>query len=225
MLGGFGVLVVAAIVLSLSTAPANPGDQLRTAAADTAGASSFVLTDTEQAGPLSSSRSSSQQAVIVYQAPDRVEETVTGGAQSGTVLVVGTHRYERSGGAKWVDLGSVKPSSTGGVSAGRLAASDILFPMQSLSSASKVSVLHDVYRFVPGQPALLLTRLLGTNLPAGTTTYTATVNGEFVGMEKVTVTTDGERVTVALDLSHVDKAPTLQEPPSSQVTTVPSGSR
>lgn len=226
ILGALTLLGVAAIVLSLDTAPPNARQQLRTAAANTAAATSFVLTDTEIAGPASakgaSTSANEEQAVIVFQAPDRVEETVTAAGRTASVLVVGNRRYERSTNGKWYDLGTARPVS--GQSEGEAAVQQVLFPFQSLSSATDVSVIHDVYRFQPGQPALLLTRLLGTSLPSGSATYAATVAGEFVRYEAVSVRASDEEITVLLALSHVESAPSISMPPSSQLTTVPPAS-
>jgi hypothetical protein len=228
MLGSLTLLTVAAIVLSLATAPPDAQEQLRSAAADTAAASSFVLTDVETAGPLSAGGkaavSSRQEAVIVYQAPDRVEETVHSGGRSASVLVVGDKRFERSANGKWYDLGRSASGATGGPTPGQVAAGDILFPWQSLSKATSVSESGGVYHFVPGQPELLLARLIGTNVSPSSTTYSAGLQGEFVRYEQVTIRLNGEQVTVRLTLSRVERAPALPTPTGAQLTTVPPAS-
>lgn len=225
LLGSLTLLSVGAIVLSLATSPPNAQEQLRTAAANTASASSFVLTDVETAGPAnargSAAASSRQQAVIVYQAPDRVEETVVAGARSASVLVVGNNRYERSANGKWYDLGPSASGVTGGSSAGQVAAGDILFPLQSLSKSTAVSRADGVYRYVPGQPELLLDRLIGTTVSASSTSFATGIANEFVRFEQVVIRVNGEQVTVTLTLSRVQRAPTLAAPTRSQLTTVP----
>ncbi len=223
MLGVLTLLSLGALVLSLSMAPPNARQKLRTAASNTAGASSFVLTDEETAGPLSQGTATSptrERAVIVYQAPDRVQETVTASGRSATVLVVGDRRYERSANGKWFDLGPSASGTTGGASAGAIAAQDILFPLQALSKATGVTVEHDVYRFVPGQAQLLLDRLIGANVPAADTVYAAGVGGEFLTFAQVVIRDSGEQVTVRLSLSKVEHAPALALPSASQITTV-----
>jgi hypothetical protein len=222
LLGVLTLLSLGAIVLSLDTSPPNAQEQLRTAAANTAGATSFVLTDTESAGPPPSAHSSAglsqERAVIVYQAPDRVEEIASAAGRVESALVVGTQRFEGAGAGKWYRL----PPSTGSPSAGQEAASEVLFPLQSLSSAT-AAVLHEGgFRFVAGQPELLLTRLLG-EVPPGSTSFVATVSGEFVRSEQVTVTSSAERITVDLELSEVGRAPALEVPPASQITSTPPG--
>ncbi|HAM01091.1 MAG TPA: hypothetical protein DCQ30_02515 [Acidimicrobiaceae bacterium] len=227
MLGVLTLLSLGAIVYSLDTAPPNAQLQLRTAANNTKNAASFVLVDVESAGSTSSSSATNQErAVIVYNAPDRVEETVTAGGRSGTVLVVGNRRYERSGSGKWFDLGPPASGTTKGTSAGQIAVSEILYPLTSLAGATNVSVhstahVSSVYTFVPGQEALLLLRLLGTSVPPGTRSYLATIHGEFVGVEEVDLSNAGERITIALGVTQVDHAPVLHVPLPSQITTTP----
>lgn len=223
MLGVLTLLSLAALVLSLDTAPADAQVQLRTAAANTAAATSFVLVDTETAGPpgasTSSGRVSEENAVIVYQAPDRVEETASADGRTESALVVGSQRFERVSGGKWY---RIPPTAAGSQSFGQVAANDVLFPVQSLAAAQGV-VLHDgTFRFQPDQPALLLTRLLG-GVPSGAISYTATVNGEFVGSTLVTVTSSAERLSIRLVVSRVDRAPLLGVPPPSEVTTTAPG--
>lgn len=222
LLGVLSLLSLAAIALSLDTAPPNAQVQLRTAAADTTAATSFVLVDTETAGPPSSSTSTGQvreeKAVIVYRAPDRVEETVSAEGRVESALVVGSQRFELVAGGKWYRI----PGAGGSPSFGRVAADDVLFPLQSLSAARGVVVHDGLYRFVPGQVALLLTRLLGS-VPSGVASYAATVTGEFVASEQVVVTSPLERLSVQLVLDQVNRAPALGLPPASEVTTTAPG--
>lgn len=227
MLGVLTLLSLGAIVYSLDSAPANAPLQLHTAATNTTNASSFVLVDTESAGPASSSAATNEErAVIVYNAPDRVEETVNAGGRSGTVLVVGNTRYERSGNGKWFNLGPPASGTTSATSAGHLAANEILYPFKSLAGATNVTVhstatISNVYKFVPGQEALLLLRLLGTSVPPGTRTYLATTNGEFVSVEEIALSNAGERIVIDLAVKQVDHAPVIEAPPPSQVTATP----
>jgi len=227
MLGVLTLLSLGAIVYSLDTAPPNAQLQLRTAANNTKSVASFVLVDVESAGPTnSSSATNEERAVIVYNAPDRVEETVTAGGRSGTVLVVGDRRFERSGNGKWFDLGPPASGTTRGASAGQIAVGEILYPLTSLAGATNVAVhstakVSSLYTFVPGQEALLLLRLLGTSVPPGTRSYLATVHGEYVGVEEVALSNAGERITIDLGVTQVDHAPVLHVPPPSQTTTTP----
>ncbi len=224
MLGALTLLSLGAIVLSLDTAPPNAQSQLRTAAGNTAGATSFVLTDTVTTGPPTAAASSTttrQQAVFAYQSPDRVEESVHAGNQVGTVLWVGTHAYERIGTGKWFPISGVSTSTS---TTGQLAASQLLLPIQAVAQASGVAQHGSIYAFTPGDERLLLARLFGSELVSGTTSYEATVAGEFLSVAQITVENATQRRTVNLALSNVDHGPALQLPPPSDITTSPLGS-
>jgi hypothetical protein len=223
-LGVLTLLSLGALVLSLDTAPPNAQSQLRGAASNLTGASSFVLTDTVTSGPPTSSplgtSTTRQQAVFVYQAPDRVEETVRAGTQTGSVLWVGTHSYERIGNSKWFPLpgASSRKSTTG-----QLAATQLLFPLQSIAGATAVSKHGSIYAFTPGQEALLMSRLFGSQLPTGSMSFEATIGGEFLNLAQISVVGVTERRTVDLAVSQVNHAPALNPPPRSQISSTPLG--
>jgi hypothetical protein len=224
MLGVLTLLSLGALVLSLDTAPPNAESQLRGAAANVTGASSFVLTDTVTSGPPTSSpvgtSTTRQQAVFVYQAPDRVQETVRAGVQTGSVLWVGSHAYERIGNSKWFPLpaASSRTSSTG-----QLAATQLLFPLQSIAGATGVTKHGSIYAFTPGQEELLLSRLFGSQLPTGSMSFEATIGGEFLNLAQISVVGVTERRTVDLAVSQVNHAPALNPPPRSQISSTPLG--
>ncbi|HUY63010.1 MAG TPA: hypothetical protein VMV14_00670 [Acidimicrobiales bacterium] len=226
LLGMLSVLALAAIVVSANTAPPNAREQLRIAAADTAAASSFVLTDTNLITPLPGASTSgapkSNVITILYQAPDRIEERLTGSnGQVVTLLVIGSSRYERSGNGKWIT--STAPS-TAGPSAGQQAAQDVLFPLQSVEAATEVVRHGVVFTFLPGQMELVLVRLLGAQpgqLSPGTVSFLAGTTGEFLSFDQVSAVRTGERLTVRLDIAEVGQAPTLAAPAPSQLSTTP----
>lgn len=226
LLGLLTVLSVGAILFSLEKAPPNAQTQLREAAANTVSAASFVLTDVEtvSASGAPAGRAPQQvQAVLVYQSPDRVRETVTGGGQNQTALVLGAARYRRLASGKWLSLGS---AGSGASSAGALAAADILFPFQAMAGATEVTKgPAGTFGFTPSQERLLLLRLVGSQL-AGTSqaaTWQATVSGENVSAIRLTLFGAGQEVTVELAVSGVDRAPVLEAPPADEVTTNPAG--
>ena len=224
VLAAMTLLSLGALVLSLDTAPPNAQSQLRGAAANVTGASSFVLTDTVTSGPPASSplgtSTTRQQAVFVYQAPDRVEETVHAGTQVGSVLWVGTRSYERIGNSKWFPLpaASSRTSTTG-----QLAATQLLFPLQTIATASGVTKHGSIYAFTPGQEELLMSRLFGSQLPTGTMSFEATIGDEFLGLAQISVVGVTERRTVDLALSLINHAPPLNLPPASQISSSPLG--
>ena len=226
LLGLLTVLSVGAILFSLEKAPPNAQTQLREAAANTVTASSFVLTDVESvsaSGAPAGSAPQRVQAVLVYQSPDRVRETVTGGGHNQTALVLGAARYEQLASGKWVSLGN---AGSGPSSAGALAAGDILFPFQAMRDATEVTKgAGGTFGFTPAQERLLLFRLVGTQL-AGTaqaTTWQATVTGENVTAIRLSLFGSGQETTVDLALTGINHAPLLAPPPADEVTTNPAG--
>lgn len=225
MLGVLTLLSLGAIVLSLDTSPPNAQSQLRTAAANAAGASSFVLTDTVTSGPPSATATGTsttrQEAFFAYQAPDKVEETVQAGNQVGNVLWVGKNAYERIGNSKWFPIPGASSATS---STGELAASQLLLPLQALAGSTAVAKQGSTFTFSPAQEGVLLDRLFGTQLPAGTTTYEATVSGEFLSAARVTVLGATERRTVNLTLTRIEHGPALHAPAPSDISTTPLGS-
>lgn len=224
VLGILTVLSLAALVLSLDTAPPAAQTSLRSAAANVTGASSFILTDVVTQGPPASSPTGTsttrQEAVFVYQAPDGVEETVHAGGQTGTVLWLGQHAYERIGNSKWFPL---RAASSPTSSMGQLAAAQLLFPLQSIAHATSVTKHGTIYVFTPSQEQLFLTRLFGTQPPTGSMSFEATVGNEFLGVAQISIAGVTERRTVDLSLTRIDRAPALQAPPPSQISTSPLG--
>src|SRR5579872_5551404 len=201
VLGILTLLSLAALVLSLDTAPPVAQTHLRSAAANVTGASSFVLTDVVTQGPPTSSPTGTsttrQEAVFVYQAPDRVQETVQAGGQTGTVLWLGQHAYERIGNSKWFPL---RAASGRAGSTGELAAAQLLFPLHSIAHATSVTKHGTIYVFTPSQQQLLMTRLFGSQLPAGAMSFEATVGDEFLKVAQISIVGITERRTVDLAL-------------------------
>jgi hypothetical protein len=224
VLGIFTLLSLGALVLSLDTAPPVAQTSLRSASANVTGASSFVLTDVVTQGPPGSSPTGSattkQEALFVYQAPDRVQETVQAGGQTGTVLWLGQRAYERIGNSKWFPL---RAASSRTSSTGQLAAAQLLFPLQSIAHATSVTKHGAIYVFTPSQEQLLLTRLFGSQLPSGSLSFEATVGNEYLDVAQISIVGVTERRTVDLALSRIDHAPALEAPPPSQISSSPLG--
>ena len=225
LLGALTMLSVGAILFSLSNSPPNAQSQLQTAAANTAGAASFVLTDVESVTPTAASGGAAQrvQAVLVYQSPDRVQETVSGSGRSQVALVIGGARYERLASGKWFSLGN---SGAGASSAGARAVGDILFPFEEAAAATDVTKgPGGTFAFTPPQEKLLLLRLVGSTLASSSqkATWQATVSGEYLSDIRVSLFGAAEPVTVELALTGVNRGPVLEPPPPSEVTTSPTG--
>ncbi|MHB8328912.1 MAG: hypothetical protein ACYDD6_04695 [Acidimicrobiales bacterium] len=225
-LGVLTLLALVAIIVSLDTAPPNAQEQLNLAADNTVAASSFALNDTNTVTPVGGATSSTNAKQgnvvdIVYQAPDRVSETLVGAAgQTVTLLVIGNARYERSGTSKWVSYAGTPGSGSPGLQA----AADVLFPLRSLAGATDVVRHGNTFTFIPGQLDQVLVSLLGSQpaqLAPRTMTFRATVEGEFVTFEQVEAVRNGHRLTVRLKLSQVTGAPALEAPPRSQILEAP----
>jgi hypothetical protein len=216
LVGGLTALGLAALVLSLDTAPPNAEQQLRLGAKNTVAAESFVLDDTITLVPSSSAAASqarTEVAQVVYRAPDRVRETVSLNGRTLTVLAIGAARYERSGTGRWVTLGA----QAGAVPAGREAAAGVLGPFEVLATATNVAQHGDAFTFQPatGELSTLLGELLGSQgaqLPQGSATFAASVSGEYLHTLDVSAAVTGGRVLVHLVLHSFNQAPALEPP-------------
>lgn len=205
------VLSVGAILFSLTQAPPVARSQLRAAAANTAGLSSFRLAYTETLAPLSAPASGPprrSEAVVIYQAPDRVQDTVLG--QSITGLVIGPRHYRRVGSGAWQYLGQSVSAS------GAQVAEELVLPLQIVAGATGVTGRGSgTYSFTPANEQLLLATLFGGQLsslaPSGAT-YLATVRGEYLSTLHIAVVGATARATVDLAFSDLDRAPALEAP-------------
>jgi hypothetical protein len=228
LLGGLTLLAAGAIVLSLVTAPPVAKSQLQGAAKNTAGASSFVLTDVNKVVspkpvPSLGGRSSESSVVrIVYQAPDRVLDVVSEPqGRTVTLLVVGNKAYEREGSS---GVWSTIPASTGsGTTNGQAAAQKVLMPLDSVGGATTVERSDDLYRFVPGNELNLLANLFGQEAvpQLSSVRFSAGIDGEFLRSEDVDAKAGGFSYQIRFRFSSVDRAPAVEPPPPSQVAHLP----
>ncbi len=213
ILGVFTILVVGAIVLSLSTAPRVDDQQLHIGATATLDASGFVVVDTNSVtAPGSGASASGSQTIIVnvlYQAPDAIEESETGpGGQTGAVILIGARRFRESGG-QWTELA---PTPGLGVRVVRT----IQSPLRAASGAVVVSRHGDLYRFVPKGLYKFLTSVLGVRpSQVSSPLLTAEVQGEFLTHEQITALVGAQRLTVDLVFSDIGSAPPVEAPPTS----------
>jgi hypothetical protein len=213
------LLSAGAIVLSLETAPPVAQTQLRGAAQNTQGASSFVVNYVETvsaptpSSALGGKRSQSSRIRILYQAPDRIVEHVNEAGVVTTVVVVGNRRYERVGSAAW-RASSLPP--TAGVSVGLQVARDLLLPLQSASSAvtvTRVTNTSNTFAYLPSNLVELLDSLFGTDAAAlSSVRFFATINGEFIGSQLVVGSHSPYRFAVALHFSSVNSVPPITAP-------------
>ena len=219
LLSVFALLVVGAIALSLSSAPPVDSQQLSLAAKATMTASGFVLVDTNSVtvlGPVpggAGGRAPSRTVVIrvLYQAPDRVQESEagpTGGAVS--VIVLGSERF-RSNGSQWTAL----PPQPG---LGAQAARTITSPLQVAASAPTVTRQGTGYQFVPRRLDQFLVTILGVRRSQLTAPrLSAVVHGDYLTDEKITAVLGRQRLGVDLAFSAIGSAPPVQAPPATSL--------
>lgn len=215
LLAVFGALSVGAIALSLSSAPPLAQEQLRGAAKATMSASGFVLRDDNSVVVASSSgqsvpnRAGQRVAfVVVYQAPDAVQETEvdqTGG--NAEVIAVGDRAFRRTG-STWTEV-----ASSPGLGARSVAT--ILSPLQGAAGATAVTQDGDLYSFEPANLRGLLTTVLGAPPSEVSSPHLSAVvrDGELTA-ETITARVGAQRLEVDLVFSSIGSAPPVNVPRS-----------
>jgi len=215
VVGAFGLLALGAVVLSVSTAPADAEQQLHVAADATLAAPGFELVDTNSVRPVAAAPAAGQAHVEVvhvrYQAPDAVEETEPDAAgQIVSVIVVGDRRFG-SLGRGWREL----PPSPG---LGAEAVATVLFPLRAASDGVEVTRNGDVYHFVPRHLADFAGTLLGrASTQLSSLQVAATVHEDYLVGERVTAVLGGEQLRVDLVFSSVGSARPVEAPPASEL--------
>jgi hypothetical protein len=212
----FAALSVGAIALSLSSAPPLAQEQLQSAARTTRDASGFVLKDTNSVTTVSSSgqpvASGQPQAmvafVVVYRAPDAVEEIeVDQTGAKAEVIALGDRAFRKTG-STWTELAASK-----GI--GARAVATITAPLDGAVGATGVTRQGDRYRFVPADLHRLLTTVLGTTTaPVTSPRFTAVVGDGALSRETITAVVGHQRLEVDLVFSAVGSAPGVEAPRS-----------
>lgn len=215
LVGALMLLSAGAITLSLLTAPQVAQQQLKVAATNTEGASSFLFVDrvairepapTAALGGRSSATTTQR---VIFQAPDRVEVSSTS-APGTTLLVIGNKRYERTGNGPWSPLPTVQSSTS---STGEQEAALLLFPLQSLADSTSVTKRGSTFSFVPGAQSALLADLFGSLASQlSTLEFSAVVSGEFATAERVVATRGSARFVIDFRYMSIDKAPPIELP-------------
>jgi hypothetical protein len=215
-------LSVAAIVVSLANSPPELVTQLRLAAATTAAAPSFVLTDTGTVSsalpgvPAATERRLANTIVvrIVYQAPDRVEDRRTAADGTLTNVVIGSTSFRRSG-ARWYQF---PPRPSLGLSAARV----VLYPLRVAAGATVVARRGGVDTFLPANLDQVTMTLLGSHVAQlSSVSVSAVVDGDHVARESVTAVRGSERLSLDLAYTSIGTAPPVVAPPASAVVQVP----
>jgi hypothetical protein len=215
LVGVFAILLVGAIVLSLSTAPPLDEQQLHVAATATLNASGYVVVDTNSVtSPGSTVPVSGSEAVVVhvlYRAPEAIEEIEMGpNGQTDAVILIGAHRFRESG-SQWTEL---PPSPRVDSQVVRT----IRSPLQAAAGAVVVTRQGDLYRFVPPRLDRFLTSVLGVRpSQVSSPRLTAEVRGEFLAHERITALVGRQSLTVDLVFSDIGSAPPVVAPPASSL--------
>jgi hypothetical protein len=213
LLGLFAVLVVGAIVLSLASAAPLAQQQLQDAAHATMAAPSFSLTVTSSVTNPTPSSAGGQpvgtvQLLVLYRAPDAVEETERGlPGQSASVIVIGDRRYRATDG-HWTAL----PPSAG---VGALVVKSLMTPLQAATKASDVTGRGDVYRFGTNDlPQVVRSLLAVGTTPLSAPRLTAVVRGGYLTQERITALVSDQRLDLDLEFSAIGSAPPVRVPSS-----------
>jgi hypothetical protein len=223
LVGMFGLLVVGAIALSLSSAPPVAQQQLHVAAGATLAATGFALIDTNSISPLSPAARAADQGQnartvvirVLYTAPDRVQESEVGpNGQTVSVIVIGARRY-RSSGSGWTEL----PPSPG---LGAQAAETITSPLRAAANATTVTRQGDVYYFVPPDVVRFLSSVLGVNASQlSSPSLSAVIHGDFLTDERISAVVQHQRLSVDLAFFAIGSAPPVLAPPPSSLVPAP----
>jgi hypothetical protein len=216
LVGMLALLVVGGIALSLSSAPPVAVQQLSSAAKATMATSGFALTDTNAvtaAGATAGAGVGGQNSRtvvirVLYQAPDRVQETEATNGQSVSVIAIGSKVF-RNNGSKWTEL----PSPDPGV--GAKAAKTITSPLQVAANATTVTRHGNLYQFVPARLDEFLSGILGVRpSEVSAPRLTAEVRGDFLVDENITALVGQQRLEVDLAFSAIGSAPPVHAPPA-----------
>ena len=210
-LGVLTVLGVVALIVSLDTAPPVARTQLRTAAANTVGASSYVLTYTD----IVTTAGHTSRAVLrfFYQSPDRVEEeAISAAGQQVRYLEIGPYRYEQVGAtAPWQAVGTVDPN----VSWGKQGAETVSKPLSEIAKATSVTGHGDTFSFVPADENDFVLSVLAfqpAQFTAGSLAFTGTVDGEYLTHIVASAARGALHFQAVLDVSQLDHVPSLVRP-------------
>ncbi len=214
LVGALVLLLAGGIVLSLSSAPPLAQQQLQNAATATMSASSFAIVDTNSVTSADTSPSArahqnaSARFLVLYQAPDAIEETEQGPqGQTASVILIGARRF-RGTNSQWIEL----PPSKG---LGARAVTTIMSPLLAATTATSVTRHGEVYGFVPRHLATLLTTVLAVNAPQlSSPRLTAVVHDGLLTREKVTAVVAHQRLAVDLVFSSIGSAPPVTVPPT-----------
>jgi len=216
LVGGFALLLVGGIVLSLSSAPPLARQQLQDAAKATMSAPSFAIVVTDSVTSLQpTSPASPSQALapvrirVLYQAPDAVEESeAEPGGATASVILIGSRSFRESN-SQWTEL----PLDKG---QGARAVSSTMIPLRAASNATEVTGQGGSYRFVPNQVQHFVGTVFGIDASeVSAPSLRAVVRGGYLTAETITAVFDHQRLALGLAFSAIGSAPPVSPPPVS----------
>jgi hypothetical protein len=225
-LGALTVLTAGAIALSLATAPPVAEQQLHIGAGATTGVGSFVMdlvntVTTRAPSPGGSARVQSRTLHIVYQAPDRLHETLSAGpGQTIDIVVIGNQRYQRTAAGRWVQL---PPGRTGSVSTGQAAVNGVVLVPATAATAGTPVVRHGktssalyAYGLPPAQLATVYRVLFGvTGAVIAQHAFDATIDKEYMVSQTFLAAAGNQTDRIAVRYSELGTAPAVTPPPPS----------
>lgn len=201
----FTVLVVGAIVLSLTQAPPVARTQLRSAAANTAGASSVALRESISQ-VVGSHRTVLASVDERLQPPNRIEALQS----TDDTLVIGPKVYvSPNSGKTWYRDAAAKVNIPHALALAQA-------PLQLLQTATAVTSSAGQTRYTFRTSPARVVSDLHLNLPsspgAGAVLVTATVSGEFVTSFSADLTVSGQHLVIEEQYRRIDSLPTLVAP-------------
>jgi hypothetical protein len=223
LVGALGVLTVGAIALSLATAPPVAEQQLHIGASATAGVGSFVmdLTNTVTTKATLPGRAAQVQRSsvhFVYQAPDRIDETlVNATGRAVEIVCVGNSRYERTTGGHWVQLPA---GANGAVSACQSAVSSVVLVPANAAAVGTPVVRHGqtsnaayTYDLTPADLATVLRVMFGVgpSVIAGHH-FTAAIDKEYMVSQAFLAAAGNQTDLIGVRYSQLGTAPAVVPP-------------
>ncbi|HUO48528.1 MAG TPA: hypothetical protein VMU09_06815 [Acidimicrobiales bacterium] len=225
VLAALAVLTAGAVALSLATSPPVAEQQLYVGAGATAGVGSFVMSltntvTTRAALPGRPPQVQRSSVRFVYQAPDRIDETLTNAnGRAVEIICIGNSRWERAAGGHWV---RIPGGATGAVSTCQSAVDTVvLVPANAAANGTPV-VRHGqtsnatyTYGLAPADLAAVFRILFGVPATAvASHAFAATVDKEYVVSQLFHAAAGDQTDDIGVRYSELGTAPAVTPPPS-----------
>jgi hypothetical protein len=220
--GGLGVLAAGAVALSLATAPPVAEQQLHIGASATVGVGNFVMdltntVTTKAAAPGRAAQVQSSSVHFVYQAPDRIDETLrNANGQSLEIICIGNSRYEHTAG-HWVQLPA---GANGAVSACESAVSSVVLVPANAASVGTPVVRHGKtsnavysYNLAPADLATVFRIMFGVG-PSVVAAhhFTAAIDKEYMVSQAFLAAAGNQTDLIGVRYSQLGTAPAVLPP-------------